>query len=77
MILAKFFCLLSLQYINFDPPLIIYHGITIVIKPVSSMLPNQKQLWIFILQNPLMSLSTKQPVGECFSFIDFCAGFNV
>ena len=24
-----------------------------------------------------MSLLTKQPVGECFSFTDFSAGFNV
>ena len=34
-------------------------------------------IFYFILQNPLTSLLTKQPVGECFSFIDFKAGFNV
>ena len=28
---------------------------------------------LFLTETPLQ----KQPVGECFGFIDFCAGFNV
>ena len=32
---------------------------------------------LFHITEPLTSLLTKQSVEECFSFIDFSAGFNV